>query len=317
MYKNKYLLKFYKFIHNIFKQPMFLNILIFGIFLVSIRFWYMFLIICTTLLKDVQYFYLMFKISIIIGILYLFICYIVVNHYKKDYFNDDLSYFKLNKKFINLNNIYSWVHHKNNIINIILPVLSHFLTVLIHTNIYLHIMLNKIYYHEWWYWYFMICYFLYIIDITFLYLYTYNGFEDYRSINLEWRGDYTYNVNIYKTVSLISIPKYIYNNIDQLISKLTFSEYWWGDNSELIFISELVTIIYNLIGWPWTLILNFNNFVVNILQLKIIYNYDILVIIGYMLSESQNSFCRSYYRCVVANILYLILIVLLLFYMVK
>ena len=38
MYKNKILLNFYKIIHKIFKQPVFLNIFILGVFLVSIKF---------------------------------------------------------------------------------------------------------------------------------------------------------------------------------------------------------------------------------------------------------------------------------------
>ena len=75
MYKNKYLLKFYKFIHNIFKQPMFLNIFILGIFLVSIRFWYIFLVMFTTWLKDVHYFYLVFKLFLCFMGWYFICCY--------------------------------------------------------------------------------------------------------------------------------------------------------------------------------------------------------------------------------------------------
>ena len=67
MFKSKYLLSFYKFIHKSFKQPMFLNILILGIFLVSIKFWYMFLSVFSTWLKDAHNFYFLFDVIICVA----------------------------------------------------------------------------------------------------------------------------------------------------------------------------------------------------------------------------------------------------------
>ena len=184
MYKLINIKRCYKFLLDTLKNPLFHNILILTIFLLTIKFWYRFLVLFLTSLKDEYYFYLLLKTSIFFGILYLLYCYIfrkeegydIINGIKiyKPQYNYNISYLNLNKKFIDINNIYTWVHHKNNIININLSVLTHFFTILIHTYIYIFLILSKTYYHEWWYWYFMICYFLYLIDITILYLFTYN-----------------------------------------------------------------------------------------------------------------------------------------------
>ena len=323
MYKLINIKKFYKFLLENLKNPLFHNIIILTIFLLTIKVWYRFLVLFLTLLKDEYYFYLLLKTSIFFGILYLLYCYIfrkeegydIINGIKiyKPQYNYNISYLNLNKKFIDINNIYTWVHHKNNIININLSVLTHFFTILIHTNIYLFLILSKTYYHEWWYWYFMICYFLYLIDITILYLFTYNGFTDHKNMRRsKWRKGYTHTVYIYSTSLNWSISNFIYNVILTLYSRLTFFPYWYGDNTEQFFKFKFIAIIYTLIAWPWIILIVLNDlpvFIFDILNNNI---EDRESVIYYMLTKPSSIGKIPYYiRHIIIYLLFISLLLLL------
>ena len=60
----------------------------------------------------------------------------------------------------------------------------------------------------------MICYFLYMIDITILYLFTYNGLIIPKPKYLDYRDGFTYRVYIYQSPNGLSIPCYINRNIE-------------------------------------------------------------------------------------------------------
>ena len=311
MTKRINILKTYKFILQILKQPLLHNILFFYIFLISFNFWYSILTWYITTTKDIYYFYLMFSTSIFFGALYLIICYIASKLNKLEYFNYNISYLKLDKKFIKLDDIYSWVYHENNLINVNLTTLTHFLTVTIHTRLYLYIIINEIYYHQWWYWYFMVCYFLYLIDITILYLFTYNGFFG-KNPESSWREGYQYRVHIYQNARRLSIPEYFINLVRPLFTKLYFAIYgynWWP--TEETYMNE--ALVYTLIVWPWTLILNFNFLPINIYELK---DRNIFGIITCILMEPDRIPSIYYVFHSIINILYLtilLIFILLLF----
>ena len=73
----------------------------------------------------------------------------------------------------------------------------------------------------------MVCYFLYLVDITILYLYTYNG-VDSKYPEVGWREGYQYNVRIYHTSFNLSIPEYIININNNILTKLRFSLYGYN-----------------------------------------------------------------------------------------
>ena len=209
------------------------------------------------------------------------------------------TYFKLNEKFINSKDIYSWVRHKNNIINLNLSTLAHLSTLVIHTNIFLYLITNKIYYHEWWYWYFMICYFLYLI--------TYNKLTNQGSfMNSEYKNGRSYYVCIYNTTYGFSIPRIICNiimiNYHNKLSKFLYGPHFYiTPNSCLI-----ILILANLFVWPWTLLLNLNNpfnFFYTIYK-----NFDRLHLV---IGKSELEWISCYIRYTILNILCLWVIIAL------
>ena len=90
----------------------------------------------------------MYETSIIIGVAYLSVCFFLCKYNKVKYCKYGIEYLNLNKKFMDPNNIYDWVHHQNNTINVNLSTITHFLTVTLHSNLYLYLVINNIYYHE-------------------------------------------------------------------------------------------------------------------------------------------------------------------------
>ena len=167
-------------------------------------------------------------------------------------------------KFITKRNINSWVHHKNNIISVNLSTLTHLLTVFIHTNVYFYLITIDITYCTTiWYKYLMVCYFIYIVEITIFFML--EKYEGSMNSSPSYRSGQGFHANIYNYYYMGIIERvkrllyHIYDELMEVIFPSFYAERWGSRNHDLIIRYIIIKdLLLNAVLWPFTIIVNIN-----------------------------------------------------------